>query len=349
MTLAHQTRSSSIVLAWNLTRPSRARRGAVASTKLSSVRAVEYDRYGPASVLIVREVPRPVPRRGEILVLVRAAALNPKDVIVRSGRFRLLSGRRFPKRVGFDWAGEVAEVGPAVSGIPLGAAYYGMLDGFQGGACAEYLVVRAGECAPKPDTLDFDRAAAIPLAASTALQALRDVAHLARGMRVLVNGGSGGVGVYAIQIAKMLGTHVTTTSSAANVELCRNLGADVTIDYRAMDALAGPERFDVVFDVFGNRSFGEARRALAPRGVYVKTVPKPRDILDVVRTFFTFRRARLVVVRPRSRDLAFIAECVDGGRLAPVVEKVFPLERIVEAEEHVATKHTRGKVVVHVS
>ena len=319
-----------------------------APATLSGVKAVEYDRYGPVSVLAVREVPRPVPRRREILVRVRAAALNPKDVIVRSGKFRLISGRRFPKRVGFDWAGEVAEVGRAVKGVAVGTAYYGMLDGYQGGACAEYLVVRPGACAPKPATLDFERAAAVPLAASTALQALRDLAHLARGMRVLVNGGSGGVGVYAIQIAKMLGAHVTTTSSSANVELCRKLGADLATDYRAMDMLAGPDRFDVVFDVFGNRSFGEARRALAPRGVYVKTVPKPRDFLDVARTSFTFPRARLVVVRPRSRDLAFIAACVDDGRLVPVVEKVFPLERIAEAEEHVATKHTRGKIVVRV-
>lgn len=312
------------------------------------MKAVEYDRYGPASVLTVREVPRPVPRHGEILVRVRAAALNPKDVLVRAGKFALISGRRFPKRVGFDWAGEVVEVGRAVKGVAAGAAYYGMLGGFHGGACAEYLAVSPGACAPKPSTLDFEGAASIPLAASTALQALRDLGNVARGTRVLVNGGSGGVGVHAIQIAKILGAHVTSTSSAANVELCRKLGADVAADYRAADVLAGPDRFDVVFDVFGNRTFGEARRALAPRGVYVKTVPKPRDVLDVALTSLTFPRARLVTVRPRARDLAFIAACVDDGRLVPVVARVFPLERIAEAEEHVATKHTRGKIVVRV-
>jgi NADPH:quinone reductase-like Zn-dependent oxidoreductase len=144
----------------------------------------------------------------------------------------------------------------------------------------------------------------------------------------------------------MLGTHVTTTSSAGNLELCRKLGADVAIDYRATDPLAGGDRFDVVFDVFGNRSFREARAVLVPRGVYVKTVPKARDIVDVALTSFTFPRARLVVVRPRARDLAFIAECVDQGRLSPVVDAVYALDRIAEAEEHVETKHTRGKVVV---
>jgi NADPH:quinone reductase-like Zn-dependent oxidoreductase len=310
------------------------------------VKAAEYDRYGPASVVRVREVPRPRPGRGQLLVRVRAAALNPKDVVVRSGRFRIVSGRRFPKRVGFDWAGEIAEVGAGVTGVEVGAAYYGMLDGYQGGACAEYLVVRPGDCAPKPSRLDFVRAAAVPLAASTALQALRDVAHVEAGMRVLLNGASGGVGVFAIQLARTMGAHVTAASSAANHELCRTLGADVTLDYRATDPLLGSEPYDVVFDVFGNRSFREARGALTRRGVYVKTVPKARDFLDVARTTFTSPRARLVVVRPRARDLAFLAACVDQGRIAPVVDRTYPLDRLVEAEEHVATKHARGKVVV---
>lgn len=312
------------------------------------MKAVEYHRYGSPSVLELRDVPRPSPGRGELLVRVRAAALNPKDVLLRSGKFRLLTGFWFPKRVGFDWSGEIAEVGPGVNGISAGAAFYGMLGGFQGGACAEYLVVRPGHCAPKPASLGFERAAAVPLAASTALQALRDVARLERGTRVLVNGASGGVGVFAIQLAKILGAHATTTSSERNLELCRRLGADVALDYRAADPLAGPERFDVIFDVFGNRRFDEARRVLGPRGVYVTTVPKPRVFADAARTAFAWPRARFVSVRPRSADLRLIAALVDEGRLAPVVEHVFPLEQIVEAEEQVASKHTRGKVVVRI-
>lgn len=312
------------------------------------MRAVEYRRYGPASVLEVRDVPRPRPGRGELLVRVRAAALNPKDVLVRSGKFRLLTGSRFPKRVGFDWAGEVEEVGAGVSGVAPGSAWWGMLDGWYGGACAEYLAVRRGDCAPKPASLDFERAAAVPLAASTALQALRDVARLEPGMRVLLNGASGGVGVFAIQIAKLLGAHVTTTSSAANLDLCRRLGADAALDYRAVDALAAPHAYDVVLDLFGNRSFGEARRVLAHGGTYVTTVPKPRAFLDVARTLFGTPRARFVSVRPRAADLELIARHVDEGRISPVVEHVFPLDRIVDAEEQVGSKHTRGKVVVRI-
>jgi NADPH:quinone reductase-like Zn-dependent oxidoreductase len=312
------------------------------------MKAVEYDRYGPASVLSLREVPRPRPGPGEILVRVRAAALNPKDVLVRAGKFRLVTGRRFPKRVGFDWAGEVAEVGSGVAGVPPGSAWYGMLDGFHGGACAEYLVARRGHCAPKPASLGFVEAAAVPLAASTALQALRNVARLEQGMRMLVNGASGGVGVFAVQIAKVLGAHVTATSSAANLELCRRLGADVALDYRVADPLSGTDRFDVVFDVFGNRCFSEARRALAPRGTYVTTVPKLQILVDAVRTLLAPPRARLVGVRPRSADLELIARLVDERRIVPVVEHVFPLDSIVEAEEQAGSKHTRGKVVVRI-
>lgn len=146
--------------------------------------------------------------------------------------------------------------------------------------------------------------------------------------------------------SELLGAHVTATSSAANLELCRRLGADVAADYRATDALSGAARYELVLDVFGNRRFREARGVLARRGVYVTTVPKPRILLDAALTLLTWPRARLVMVRPRFRDLAFLAACAAEGALVPLVEHVFPLDRIADAEEQLATKHTRGKVIV---
>jgi len=312
------------------------------------VKAVEYDRYGSADVLRLRDVPRPSAGRGEVLVRVRAAALNPKDVLVRSGKFRLLSGRRFPKRVGFDWAGEVVEAGSDVKSAAPGARWYGMLDGWQGGACAEYLAARVAESAPMPTALDFEQAAALPLVGSTALQALRDVAGLAPGMRVLVHGGSGGVGSMAIQIAHLLGGHVTATASGEGLELCRRLGAAVVVDHAAQDALASPEPFDVVFDVFGNLRFRDARRALTRRGVYVSTVPRREVLLATLLTRFSTQRCRLVAVRPRASDLAVLTGWVEAGELVPVVREVFPLDRIGEAEAAAATKHTRGKIIVRI-
>jgi len=312
------------------------------------VKAVEYDRYGSVEVLRLRDVPRPSAGRGEVLVRVHAAALNPKDVLVRSGKFRLLSGRRFPKRVGFDWAGEVQEVGPGVGSVAPGARWYGMLDGWQGGACAEYLTARVAESAPMPAALDFEQAAALPLVGSTALQALRDVAGLAPGMRVLVHGGSGGVGSIAIQIARLLGAHVTATASGDGLDLCRRLGADAVVDHRTQDALAAPEPYDVVFDVFGNLRFKDARRALTHRGSYVSTVPRRDVLLQAVLTRFATQRCRLVAVRPRASDLVLLTGWVEAGKLQPVVREVFPLDRIAEAEAAVATKHTRGKIVVRI-
>ncbi|MGH7326694.1 MAG: NAD(P)-dependent alcohol dehydrogenase [Candidatus Rokuibacteriota bacterium] len=314
-----------------------------------NMRRVEYNAYGDSSVLRLQEVPVPRPGRGEILIRVHAAALNPKDVLVRLGKFSLLAGRRFPKRVGSDWAGVVAEVGAGVDGIRPGDALFGMIQSWgAAGTCAEYVTARAAECAPKPEGLSFEEAAAVPLAALTALQALRDVARVQAGSRVLLNGAAGGVGVFAIQLARALGGHVTTTSSAGNLALCRDLGAHVALDYAAQDVLARGEPYDVIFDIFGNRRFADARRALTPRGTFVATVPHRHVLLAVALTLLARQRARLVVVRSRAADLRALGHHVAAGRLRPVIDRVYPLAEIAAAQDHLATRHARGKVVIQV-
>jgi NADPH:quinone reductase-like Zn-dependent oxidoreductase len=312
------------------------------------MKAALYDRYGGTDVLSIREVPTPKPGRRELLVRVRAAALNPKDLLVRAGKLRVMSPWGFPQGVGYDWAGEVVACGTGVTRAREGDALYGMLQ-LRAGACAEYAVVREDQCAPKPDGLDFEHAAAMPLAALTALQALRDLARVERGSRVLVNGASGGVGVFAVQIAKALGAHVTTTSSAANLGFCRELGADEPLDYARVDALATGALYDAVFDVFGNRRYAQARRSLTPRGTFVSTVLRAHVFGAIARTLFSSRRARLVLVRSRRRDLDLLAGLVRQGKVRPVLDHVFPLEEIAAAEDRLATKHARGKVVVRVA
>lgn len=312
------------------------------------MKAAEYDRYGGTDVLEVREVEDPTPGRGEVLVRVRAAALNPKDVLVRLGKLRLWSGSRFPMRVGYDWAGEVVALGEGAN-LNVADPVFGMIQSIRAGACAELVAVRDTECAGMPSRLSFEEAAAVPLAAQTALQALRDVAKVTRGAAVLINGASGGVGTFAVQIAKVLGANVTTTSSAKNLELCRSLGADEALDYTRVDALAMPGRFDVVFDVFGNRRFAEARAALRPGGTWVSTVIRAHVFAAVATSLFARERARLVVVKSRRADLETIARLVDDKRLRPVLDEVFPLEAIAAAQERVGSKHARGKVVVRVS
>lgn len=314
------------------------------------MKAIVYDRYGGPEVLEAREVPPPRPGRGEVLVRVRAAALNPKDVLVRRGKFRWLTGTRFPLPFGHDWAGEVAETGHGDVPFAVGDRVYGCWNEarVRRGSLAEFAVSAVDACAAMPASLSFEEAASLPLAGQTALQALRDLAVLRAGDRVLIHGASGGVGTLAIQIAKALGAHVWTTSSAKNLALCTSLGADVALDYATDTPFAPGAEHDVIFDVFGNQSFHKVRAALSLRGTYVTTVPSPRIAFDVTRTLLTPQRARLVVIAPRQRDLTTLAHWVDEGCLRPVVDKVFAWSKVREAASYLETRHARGKVVVRV-
>lgn len=314
-------------------------------------RAVRYDRYGKSDVLYVADEELPAPGVGEILVRIHAASVNPKDVIIRAGRlrlFRLLAGRRFPKHVGYDWSGEALAIGPGVRRFSPGDALYGMIDAWTAGACATHAIVRATELARKPTSLSWEEAAAVPLAAMTALQALRDDGRLRAGDRVLVNGASGGVGTFAVQIAKALGSHVVGVTSARNADFVRELGADVVVDYASEDIRAAVGPVDVFFDVFGNRSFGFAAPILSPHGRYVTTVPKPAAVWPIVHTSLRAKRARLVNVRSRAADLETIASFVAAGKVRPRIDRVFSLDAIAAAHDFVATKHARGKVVVSI-
>jgi len=312
------------------------------------MRAVVYDRYGGTDVLQVRELPSPAPGPKEVLVSVGAAALNPKDSLVRKGKFRAVTGSRFPRLLGYDLAGRVKAVGAQVTRFQPGDAVFGMLNGWAGGAIAEEVVAHENELAKKPAALSFDDAAGIPLAALTALQALRDDGKLKPGQRVLINGASGGVGVFALQLARALGGHVVSTSSAKNLELCRSLGAHETWDYAAKDAFAAGGGFDLIFDVFGNRSFFDARKALNARGTFVTTVPAPQAVVLHALTMFLPKRTRLVVVNSNAADLEQLARFVDEGKLKPVVDRVVSLEQTGAGQAHVETKRARGKVIIHV-
>ena len=310
--------------------------------------AARVHRYGPPEVLSFDRMDTPAPGRGEALVRVRAAALNPKDVIVRKGKFRWLTGpeggRRFPLRVGQDFAGEiVATVGPD----PVGTPVFGRLGGLRTfGACATHVLAKHDWYAPRPPGLDDVGAAALPLAALTALQALRDDGRLEAGASVLVNGASGGVGAYGVQLAKALGARVTGVSSARNRELVLGLGAAGHVDYAATELATLDERFDVIFDAFGNRSPDELGPILAPGGTYVTTVPGPHAVLWQLRSYLGGRRSRLVVVRSRRRDLDFLSRAVEAGTLRPVVDRVLPFEELAAAHAYLETRRARGKVVV---
>jgi NADPH:quinone reductase-like Zn-dependent oxidoreductase len=311
------------------------------------MRAVVIDRYGGPEVLRITTVPRPVPRRGQVLVRTRFIGVNPKDIIVRKGKFKIATGKKFPLIVGHDIAGEVVEAGLGAD-LGEGDLVYGMINDFAGRAYAEYAAVDCKQLALAPSSIGLEVAAAVPLAAQTALQALRDDAQLQPGQSVLINGASGGVGVFAVQIAKILGARVTAVCSHRNAELAKELGAEEVVDYGRTELVNLDARFDVIFDVFGNYHFEKLKHLLGSRGTYVHTIPSSRIFKDVARTFVRRRNAKLVVVKSRRDDLDWLRQHIDAGRLRVVVDRSFSLADVADAHRYMETKRARGKVVLAV-
>ncbi len=314
------------------------------------MKAALINEYGSADVLSVGELPMPVPGNKQVLVRVHAAAINPKDTFIRKGRFSPMTGKKMPLQTGFDFAGEVVEVGSAVAGCRPGDQVFGMLrEIFHGRACAEFLAVSADQFAAKPASLSYEEAAALPLASLTALQALRDDGGILEGDRLCINGASGGVGSMAVQIGKVLGAHVTAIGRKENHAFLRELGADACIDYRDMDIRDCGEQFDVFFDVFGNQPFREIRDILTLGGTWVSTVLQPHVFGSaVISRVLPGPNARLVMVKSRRADLELLREWVDAGKIRPIVHAVYPLEQIGAAHLQQESKHTRGKLVIRI-
>jgi NADPH:quinone reductase-like Zn-dependent oxidoreductase len=317
------------------------------------MRAVLMERYGGRDVLQVRDVAKPQPREGEILVRVRAAGVNPVDWKIRSGQIWPLLPRSFPYLVGAEVGGEVEQVSDGVSRFRPGDEVYAMLPVSRGGGYAEHVVLPASTAAAKPAAFSFEEAAAVPLAGLTALQALRDRGNLAAGQAVLINGAAGGVGTFAVQVAKAMGARVTGVCSAEGASLVLGLGADEVIDYRREDFTRGPERYDMVFDAVANRSFAGCARVLKSQGRYVTTLPGRgvlfwSAMLPVAGLVGYSKRARIVLARPNGEDLELLGGWADQGKLRAVIERVYALEEVQEAHAKSEAGHAHGKIVLRV-
>jgi NADPH:quinone reductase-like Zn-dependent oxidoreductase len=318
------------------------------------MRAVLFDRYGDAGVLEVRTIPVPGPGRDEVLVRVHASGLNPKDAIVRQGGLRLLTGRRFPRGTGYDFSGEVAARGARVTDLMHGDRVWGFLDGYLGGAAAEYVVAPRAWLARMPQRLGWIEGAALPLAGTTALQGLRDVARLKPMDRLLIKGASGGVGSAAIQIAKAMGAHVTALASGEGIDHCRALGADTVVDYRRIAPESLGVRFDAFFDCVGRSPYRAYRRLFTRRGRWVTTAPEPMvyaltPISRALAPVLGGPRLGYVIVKPRRVDLEELGRLVERGLLRMPVTAMYPLEEIRTAHDAVARLHGRGKQVIVIS
>jgi NADPH:quinone reductase-like Zn-dependent oxidoreductase len=313
------------------------------------MKGIVIHQFGKPEVLTLQELPKPSPRANEVLVKILAAGINPKDCLVRKGKYKIFSGSKFPMQLGEDIAGIVEAVGSQVKGFKVGDEVFGMINGWKVGAYAEYFSIKAQELALKPTNINFIEASGIPLAAQTALQAIRDLGKLQAGQKIFIHGASGGVGVFAVQIAKALGAEVTASCSSRNFELVKSLGADVVVDYTQGNILTTNERYAVFFDSFGNQKFKEVRKILQPKAVYVTTIPTQAIIFQTFSTWLSGQKARLVVVHSKTEDLDFLAQLINEGKLKPVVDKVFPLANVQEAHAYVETKRARGKVILEVA
>ena len=319
------------------------------------MKAIVQDKYGSPDVLELREVDKPVVDDDGVLVRVRAASVNPLDWhLVRGKPFlvRLVEGMRRPKIPvrGVDVAGRVEAVGRHVTQFQPGDEVFGM----RSGAFAEYVCGKERHFVPKPAGLTFEQAAAVPVAAETALQGLRDKGQIRSGQKVLINGASGGIGTFAVQIAKAFEADVTGVCSTRNVDLVRSLGADRVIDYTKEDFIGTGQRYDLFLDNAGTRSFSECRRVLTPNGILVlagqsgRKTPSVLPLLTAGLVSRFRRRQKLVsfIAKHRKKDLVFLNALMDAGKVTPVIDRRYPLREVPEAIRYVGTGHARAKVVI---
>jgi NADPH:quinone reductase-like Zn-dependent oxidoreductase len=319
------------------------------------MKAILHQRYGRPDVLELRDVDKPTIEDDQVLVRVHASSVNPVEWYGVSGPYfaRIGNGMRRPKdqTVGADLAGTVDAVGRNVTQFEPGDEVFGV----SGGSWAEYTIAREERLAKKPANLSFEEAAAVPVAAVTALQALRDKGRVEPGQKVLVNGASGGVGTFAVQLAKLLGAEVTAVCSSGNVEQARSLGADRVVDYTKEDFTKLGIRHDVMLDIAGNRSFLQARKVLTPEAAFVLVGgrmtyrglgPLPHIGGTVVKSWFRSQKVAFFVAKVTTEELTYLAGLLEAGTLRSVIDRTYELSRARDALAYLGEGHAKAKIVL---
>ena len=319
------------------------------------MKAIVYHRYGSPDVLECAEIEKPTPADGQVLIEVRAASVNPFDWHFMRGTpyfMRLIAGLRKPKiaGLGVDVAGRVEAVGRNVTRFKPGDEVFGTCRG----AFAEYACAPEAELAAKPGNVTFEQVAALPVAALTALQSLRAKGRIQPGQKVLINGAAGGVGTFAVQIAKWLGANVTGVCSPTNADMVRSIGADRVIDYTRDDFTSNWQRYDVIFDCVGNHSLSAFRRVLTPKGIYIVVGgpsgrwfrPMDQMIKILVLSPFVSQTLAMHLSKASQDDLAVLRELVETGTVRPVIDRHYELNEVSEAIRYLEEGHARGKVVI---
>lgn len=321
------------------------------------MKAVVYHRYGSPDVLRYQEVEQPTPGDDEVRIRIRAASVNPLDWHFMRGEpyiLRAVNGLRKPKAgaLGVDLAGQVEAVGGKVTQFRPGDEVFGAIE--RRGAFAEFACAFEKELVPKPANLSFEQAAAVPVAALTALQGLRDKGRIQPGQRVLVNGAAGGVGTFAVQIAKAFGAHVTGVCSTRNVDMVRSIGADHVIDYTREDFTSGSQRYDLILDCMANHALSACRGVIGAKGTYVVVGGPPgrwvgplAPLLKVLlMSRFVSQKLIVFIAKGSKEDLAFLKGLIEGGKITPVIDRSYALSKVPEAIGYLEQGHARGKVVI---
>jgi NADPH:quinone reductase-like Zn-dependent oxidoreductase len=332
--------------------------GTAPASARPTMRAIVQAGYGSADVLHLAEIGRPAAAGGEVLLRVHAAGLDRGTGHLMAGQpyaIRLVSGLRAPKNPvpGLDVAGTVVAAGADVTGFAAGDEVFGIGHG----SFAEYARARPGKLARKPASLTFGQAAAVAISGLTALQGLRDAGRLRPGQHVLITGASGGVGTFAVQIAKALGARVTGVCSTAKTGLVSSIGADHVLDYTRDDFAAGPQRYDLILDIAGNAPLARLRHALTPAGTLVlaggedggRWTGMSRQVRALARSPFTRQRLTMLISRQRGADLETLARLIEAGQVTPVIGKTYPLHQAPDAIRDLLAGHARGKLVITVT
>jgi NADPH:quinone reductase-like Zn-dependent oxidoreductase len=325
------------------------------------MQAIVYTTYGSPDVLQLNDVEKPTPKDNEVLVKVHAASANPLDWhLMRAEPFlaRLENGLLKPKntKLGADIAGRIEAVGRNVTQFQIGDNVFGSLSINKLGGFAEYVCAPEELLALKPAKMTFEQAAAVPIAAFTALQGLRNKGQIQPGQKVLINGASGGVGTFAVQIAKSFGTEVTGVCSSRNVDIVRSIGADHVIDYTQADFTKNGQRYDLILDAVGNRSVSDLKRALRPNGICAvagfTTLSRLFQVIFLgawVSRTGSKKIGLMETAKPNQTDLILIKELLEAGKVVPVIDRCYPLSEVPEAIRYLEAGHARGKVVITVA
>ncbi len=318
------------------------------------IRAVTIARYGRGAKLDLMEKILPSPQGKQLLIKVRAASINPRDWLMMRGIYPFKKfAEPFPITLGSDMSGTVIEIGSQVSSFKVGDNVFGMQP-IQGkfGAFADYALIKENAVAAKPDSVDHTDAAAVPCAGLTAFQAIHSIAKLRKDETILINGASGGVGSYAIQLAKATGANVVAVCGPDNIKLCKQLGADTALNYRDQKFENGDNEYDVVFDVIGRSSFKRCKPVLNKGGRYITTIPAPNTAFTALiskafslNPFGKRQSAHLVLVKPRSEDLSSMADMMKSGKLRSLIDTVYSLEEAQTAFDKSQSWRTKGKLV----